>query len=163
MTTSPSPDRNTNWARRGFTLIELLVVVLIIGVLAAIAIPSFLGQRRIANTASAKADLRNLASGEQLFFLEQGYYTDVFSRMRDYGYAKESGVMNAAGDAFSATFNLYNKAGADVTGSVGATPEVADGSFCVRTVDISATITVWNSAQGGIQPKTVTTCPATNP
>ncbi|HXI63776.1 MAG TPA: prepilin-type N-terminal cleavage/methylation domain-containing protein, partial [Gemmatimonadales bacterium] len=54
--------------RKGFTLIELLIVVVIIGILAAIAIPKFANTKAKAYIASMKSDLRNLVTAEEAFF-----------------------------------------------------------------------------------------------
>jgi len=53
--------------KKGFTLIELLIVVVIIGILAAIAIPKFANTKEKAYLASMKADLRNLATYEESY------------------------------------------------------------------------------------------------
>ena len=61
-------------SRKGFTLIELLIVVVIIGILAAIAIPKFANTKTKAYTAAMKSDLRNLVTAEESFFSDSGTY-----------------------------------------------------------------------------------------
>ena len=61
--------------RKGFTLIELLIVVVIIGILAAIAIPKFANTKEKAYVAAMKSDLRNLATYEEQYAADnQGAY-----------------------------------------------------------------------------------------
>jgi type IV pilus assembly protein PilA len=61
--------------RKGFTLIELLIVVVIIGILAAIAIPKFASTKEKAYLASMKSDLRNGATAEEGFFADNQVYS----------------------------------------------------------------------------------------
>ena len=60
--------------RKGFTLIELLIVVVIIGILAAIAIPKFANTKEKATLASMKSDLRNLVTAQEGFFSDNQTY-----------------------------------------------------------------------------------------
>ncbi|MGE0354486.1 MAG: type IV pilin protein [Gemmatimonadales bacterium] len=62
--------------RKGFTLIELLIVVVIIGILAAIAIPKFANTKEKAIVASMKTDLRNYVTAEEAYFADNGTYGD---------------------------------------------------------------------------------------
>ncbi len=65
--------------RKGFTLIELLIVVVIIGILAAIAIPKFANTKEKAYVASMKSDLRNLVNAEEAYFADFTQYTSSFA------------------------------------------------------------------------------------
>src|SRR5438132_1727841 len=73
--------------RKGFTLIELLIVVVIIGILAAIAIPKFANTKGKAYIASMKSDLRNLVTAEEAFFADSvKYSTNVTSTGLNFSY-----------------------------------------------------------------------------
>ncbi len=63
--------------RKGFTLIELLIVVVIIGILAAIAIPKFSNTKEKAYVAAMKSDLRNLVTAEESYFADNMTYGSI--------------------------------------------------------------------------------------
>ena len=68
--------------RKGFTLIELLIVVVIIGILAAIAIPKFANTKSKAYVTAMKSDLRNLVTAEEAFFSDSSKYTATLTQLK---------------------------------------------------------------------------------
>jgi type IV pilus assembly protein PilA len=84
----------------GFTLIELLVVILIIGILAAIALPNFLGQRTKAQDSSAKSDARNMVSQMESCYTDANTYTNCPGTSTGLP-STVVATPNAAGDGYS--------------------------------------------------------------
>jgi type IV pilus assembly protein PilA len=76
----------------GFTLIELLVVIIIIGILAAIAIPTFLRQREKGWNAASKSELRNAAVAQESFYTESDTYTTTLADLEAEGFNASSDV-----------------------------------------------------------------------
>jgi prepilin-type N-terminal cleavage/methylation domain-containing protein len=78
---------------KGFTLIELLIVVVIIGILAAVAIPKFANTKSKAVVSAMRSDLRNLASVQETYWTQnQKYYGGVIPDLANFQFSPSRGV-----------------------------------------------------------------------
>ncbi len=134
---------------KGFTLIELLVVILIIGILAAIALPAFLGQRAKGQDSSAKSDARNAVSQLESFYTEGNTYVG-FDQV-------DAGLTPAAdGLVIAPTVNGYTiTSTSDSTNVFSITKSATDGSTtraCVNNQERGGCNTSWGTVTGAPAP-----------
>jgi type IV pilus assembly protein PilA len=132
-----------NTTRKGFTLIELLIVVVIIGILAAIAIPKFANTKEKAYLASMKSDLRNMATTEESYFADFQVYTG--------GTATNQGATTAS------LYGFVPSAGVQVVGTASTSPSgwsaIASHTATTKTCAIFVGVAAVTPASVEAEPK----------
>jgi type IV pilus assembly protein PilA len=140
----------------GFTLIELLVVIIIIGILAAIAIPVFLSQRQKGYDAQAKSDARNAATIEETYLTDYNVYAPLVGAGTTA--AVTTANANFTGEGFVMSTNDTNitiKTYPVGSTTGGSTALYQSGGYCIATTSTSNKIFYYSSLTGGF----TTSCP----
>ena len=143
-TTRRLATRSAN--RQGFTLIELLIVVVIIGILAAVAIPKFSNTKDKANISNMKSDLKNLLTTQESFYSDSNKYGSKTSLTgAPYNFVLSNGgvVTDITGDSTGWSATITNPAVKSV-----AACAIYSGSGTAASKDQIANVTTQDGVPG---------------
>jgi type IV pilus assembly protein PilA len=132
----------------GFTLIELLVVIIIIGILAAIAIPVFLNQRKKGWDSAVKSDLKNAATAQETYMTDNGHYTLTIGDLTADGFKFSAGSNYDGGTVTD--FDNYVLYDGGTPPAATTTAADATGGYCMDATSASGTVFSYDSTTGGI-------------
>ncbi len=153
----------------GFTLIELLVVIIIIGILSAIALPSFLNQANKGKQSEAKTYVGSLNRGQQAYFLENNAFASTITQVgigiqtqtANYYYNTVPGGGGTGPNAYTVNFSsvvssapLRNYGGKVYISTTGSSSDATSLAFLCESTAAGG------NANNDLAPSTVTSCPS---
>jgi type IV pilus assembly protein PilA len=152
----------------GFTLIELLVVIIIIGILSAIALPSFLNQANKGKQSEAKQYTGSMNRAQQAYFLENGEFSTNLNKLglgiqtatENYQYKVDGSISAVANNGLSQKAPLKSYVGVVILSTQQETSEATTLAALCESSNVGKLTTTVGPATTGTAPQLIPTCPS---